>query len=50
MELSFLRPLYARPGPWASVYLDASRDTADASSAHATRTDTSAVGEAICSV
>jgi hypothetical protein len=33
MELSFLRPLYARPGPWASVYLDASRDTADASSA-----------------
>jgi hypothetical protein len=30
MELSFLRPLYARPGPWASVYLDASRDTEDA--------------------
>jgi hypothetical protein len=27
MDLSFLRPLYARPGPWASVYLDASRDT-----------------------
>ncbi|GGK18558.1 hypothetical protein GCM10010124_08960 [Pilimelia terevasa] len=22
MQLSFLRPLYARPGPWASVYLD----------------------------
>jgi hypothetical protein len=33
MELSFLRPLYARPGPWASVYLDASRDTPDASPA-----------------
>jgi hypothetical protein len=27
MELSFLRPVCARPGPWASVYLDASRDT-----------------------
>jgi hypothetical protein len=30
MELSFLRPIYARPGPWASIYLDASRDTQDA--------------------
>ncbi|WP_326558706.1 baeRF2 domain-containing protein [Micromonospora sp. NBC_01796] len=30
MELSFLRPIYARPGPWASVYLDASRDSQDA--------------------
>ncbi len=30
MELSFLRPLYAQPGPWASVYLDASRDTENA--------------------
>ena len=29
MELSFLRPIYARPGPWASVYLDASRDSQD---------------------
>jgi hypothetical protein len=29
MQLSFLRPLYARPGPWASIYLDASRDTQD---------------------
>ncbi|WP_434740178.1 Vms1/Ankzf1 family peptidyl-tRNA hydrolase [Micromonospora sp. SH-82] len=29
MELSFLRPLYDRPGPWCSVYLDASRDTED---------------------
>lgn len=27
MHLSFLRPLYERPGPWASVYLDASQDT-----------------------
>lgn len=26
MELEFLRPLYDRPGPWASVYIDASRD------------------------
>lgn len=33
MQLSFLRPLYARPGPWASVYLDASRDTHDAAAA-----------------
>ncbi|MEV0325743.1 Vms1/Ankzf1 family peptidyl-tRNA hydrolase [Micromonospora echinospora] len=30
MELSFLRPLYEHPGPWCSVYLDASRDTQDA--------------------
>lgn len=30
MELSFLRPVYTRPGPWASVYLDASRNTEDA--------------------
>ncbi|MFF3866314.1 Vms1/Ankzf1 family peptidyl-tRNA hydrolase [Micromonospora sp. NPDC001898] len=30
MQLSFLRPLYDRPGPWCSVYLDASRDTEDA--------------------
>jgi hypothetical protein len=25
MELSYLRPLYDRPGPWASVHLDATR-------------------------
>jgi hypothetical protein len=25
MNLSFLRPLYDRPGPWVSVYLDATR-------------------------
>ncbi|MBB5113735.1 hypothetical protein FHU28_003574 [Micromonospora echinospora] len=30
MQLSFLRPVYNRPGPWCSVYLDASRDTQDA--------------------
>ncbi|MFB6393204.1 Vms1/Ankzf1 family peptidyl-tRNA hydrolase [Polymorphospora lycopeni] len=29
MDLSFLQPIYARPGPWASVYLDASRNTED---------------------
>ncbi|WP_033319298.1 hypothetical protein [Streptomyces yerevanensis] len=26
MKLSFLDPLYSRPGPWASVHLDTSRD------------------------
>ncbi|MEV4694467.1 Vms1/Ankzf1 family peptidyl-tRNA hydrolase [Micromonospora echinospora] len=30
MQLSFLRPVYNRPGPWCSVYMDASRDTQDA--------------------
>jgi hypothetical protein len=25
MDLSFLRPLFEQPGPWASVYLDATR-------------------------
>ncbi|MDG4826319.1 Vms1/Ankzf1 family peptidyl-tRNA hydrolase [Asanoa sp. WMMD1127] len=25
MDLHYLRPIYAQPGPWASVYLDASR-------------------------
>jgi hypothetical protein len=30
MNLAYLRPLYAGPGPWASGYLDASTDTADA--------------------
>lgn len=29
MNLSFLRELYQRPGPWASVYLDATHNTAD---------------------
>jgi hypothetical protein len=33
MHLSFLRPLYERRGPWASVVLDASHDTADATKA-----------------
>jgi Bacterial archaeo-eukaryotic release factor family 2 len=30
MELDFLSPLYARPGPFASVYLDTTRATEDA--------------------
>jgi hypothetical protein len=30
MKLSYLRPLYRRRGPWASVYLDASTDDAEA--------------------
>ncbi|MGS2617401.1 baeRF2 domain-containing protein [Micromonospora sp. LZ34] len=30
MQLSFLRPLYDQPGPWCSVYLDASANTEDA--------------------
>lgn len=33
MQLSFLRPLYDRPGPWCSVYLDASANTEDAHAA-----------------
>ncbi|MDW6057428.1 hypothetical protein SAZ11_04315 [Streptomyces sp. FXJ1.4098] len=28
MRLSFLEPLYKQPGPFASVYLDTSRDSA----------------------
>jgi hypothetical protein len=30
MELSSLKPLFDRPGPWASVYVDTSRETEDA--------------------
>ncbi len=30
MDLSFVRPLFDRPGPWVSVYLDASRDSENA--------------------
>ncbi|MEU8571192.1 hypothetical protein AB0C51_23100 [Streptomyces pathocidini] len=30
MELGFLKPLYDRPGPWASVYIDTTRATEDA--------------------
>ncbi|GAA2632541.1 Vms1/Ankzf1 family peptidyl-tRNA hydrolase [Dactylosporangium fulvum] len=30
MDLAFLQPLYRHPGPFASLYLDVSRDTADA--------------------
>ncbi len=37
MDLSFLRPLYSHPGPWASAYLDATPDTEDAARALALR-------------
>jgi hypothetical protein len=30
MKLSMLRPLYDRPGPWASLYMDVSHNTEDA--------------------
>jgi hypothetical protein len=30
MDLTFLRPLFAEPGPWASVYLDATRSEQNA--------------------
>lgn len=30
MELGFLKPLFDRPGPWASVYIDTTRATEDA--------------------
>ncbi|MET7396966.1 Vms1/Ankzf1 family peptidyl-tRNA hydrolase [Dactylosporangium sp. NPDC005572] len=33
MHVAFLRPLYERSGPWASVYLDASRNTENAAGA-----------------
>jgi hypothetical protein len=33
MRLSFLRPLIDRPGPWASVVLDATHETEDATKA-----------------
>ncbi|WP_369195014.1 baeRF2 domain-containing protein [Streptomyces djakartensis] len=29
MDLAFLHPLYEQPGPWASVYVDTSRQTED---------------------
>ncbi|MFC0532733.1 baeRF2 domain-containing protein [Phytohabitans kaempferiae] len=37
MDLSFLRSLYAHPGPWASAYLDATPSTEDAARALALR-------------
>lgn len=37
MRLSFLEPLYTRPGPFASVYLDTSRDGEDPETAIALR-------------
>jgi len=30
MDLSYLRPIYAQPGPWASVYIDATRSEENA--------------------
>lgn len=30
MELGFLKPLFDRPGPWASVFIDTTRTTEDA--------------------
>ncbi|GAA2448968.1 Vms1/Ankzf1 family peptidyl-tRNA hydrolase [Actinomadura vinacea] len=33
MDLSFLKPLYSRPGPYASVYADLTRNTEDAGKA-----------------
>jgi hypothetical protein len=37
MNLDFVRPLYEQPGPWASVNMDASHDTANADAARALR-------------
>src|SRR4051794_34298646 len=37
MHLTMIRPLYQRPGPWASVVLDASHETEDAAHAVALR-------------
>lgn len=37
MNVMFLRPLYRRPGPWISAYLDTSLDTEDAREAIALR-------------
>ncbi|WP_329521711.1 baeRF2 domain-containing protein [Spirillospora sp. NBC_01491] len=49
MDLAFLKPLYHRPGPYASVYADLTRTTEDASKAaelrwRALRTDLEAQG------
>ncbi|MEU8436496.1 hypothetical protein AB0F18_27040 [Streptomyces sp. NPDC029216] len=37
MELGFLKPLFARPGPWASVYIETTRATEDAQRIQALR-------------
>ena len=37
MDLSSLRPLFDRPGPWASVYMDTSHNTEDAARRHELR-------------
>jgi hypothetical protein len=47
MDLSYLRPLYTKPGPWASAYLDATRATPDA--AHEVELRWRALGERLSS-
>lgn len=37
MELGFLKPLFARPGPWASVYIETTRTTEDGAKVQALR-------------
>ncbi|WP_405982558.1 hypothetical protein [Streptomyces sp. NBC_00158] len=37
MELGFLKPLFSRPGPWASVYVEGTRATEDAQRIRALR-------------
>ncbi|MFF5703628.1 hypothetical protein ACFY7H_14130 [Streptomyces sp. NPDC012794] len=37
MELGFLKPLFSRPGPWASVYVETTRATEDAQRIQALR-------------
>ncbi|WP_042800395.1 hypothetical protein [Streptomyces sp. C] len=37
MELGFLKPLFSRPGPWASVFVEGSRATEDAQRIRALR-------------
>ncbi len=49
MRLNLLRPLYERPGPWASVYLDTSREAGDTANAveprwHAVREELALAG------
>ncbi|MFF9867709.1 hypothetical protein ACF1G0_20165 [Streptomyces sp. NPDC013953] len=46
MELGFLKPLFDRPGPWASLYIDTSRSTEDAAKVQELR-DRSAASQLI---
>ncbi|WP_329112574.1 hypothetical protein [Streptomyces sp. NBC_01353] len=46
MELAFLKPLFARPGPWASVYIETTRATEDAAKIQQLR-DRSIAGQLI---